>query len=449
MRVRWLLVFTLLVTVLGNFGVTRATSAAPASPAVPVLVADCKMSLAPNSSATWKICFPVDQTTTPPTQVWNNSVVVWAHGYQAPGFVPTYQDDIDGISAPNLIASRGFAFITTTYPKNGLVVLDAEKDLLALVDYFKTTYPETALPLPRKVYLAGISMGGLITTQLAEQTTGKFDGALALCGVVGDFKRQINYWGDFKALYRTLFPNVVASWPTLPISMTTEVTWTTVYQPAIYTGVISNTAAAAQLLAASKAVYDTTVPTTVLTTILGLTYFSFLSEEEAALRLGGNPVENRSTWYRGLVPANNMALNKAVPRTAASAAALTEMQKYETTGLPKIPMVMAHTILDPFVPVDQSLRYILKAKAKGVDPTKFVAYLGAQYGHCTFTQAQFAESFGTLVYLVTGIQLAQTQAVSAFVPDTELQTRLADLAAAIAVPDPNTFTRTYLPLVSR
>ena len=443
MHVRWLLLFTLLATLLVSIDFPQQAKATPAK-ATTLAAATCTETTQ-TSGSKWKICLP----TLPVT--WNDSVVVWAHGYQAPGYPATYQDTLsDGTSVPDLVTGLGYAFITATYPANGLVVIKAEADLLDLVAYFNKTYPPTA----RKVYLAGASMGGLITAQLAESNPkGVFNGALALCGIVGDFPRQVKYWGDFNALYRTLFANVVASWgATQPTSMTTQTVWESTYQPTIIAGVMSNTAAAGQLITVAKAAVDPLDPTTAMTTIVGLSYFTFLSREDSAVQLGGNPVDNHAYWYRGLGSTNDMALNKLVPRETASPAAVTAMQAYATTGQPKIPLVLVHTSYDPIVPVEQSFLYILKKQAAG--NTNVTPFLVARYGHCEFKSAEVQDSFSLLVAQVNGLTTPGTipswfpfQSTT-LISGTAVVSATNAFSATNAVPDPYVFTRNYTPLVA-
>ena len=59
------------------------------------------------------------------------------------------------------------------------------------------------------MYLVGVSQGGLVCTLAVEQNPGIFSGGLSLCGPIGDFRRQINYWGDFRVAFDYFFPNVI------------------------------------------------------------------------------------------------------------------------------------------------------------------------------------------------------------------------------------------------
>ena len=70
-----------------------------------------------------------------PSTGWNGQLVVFAHGYVAPGqpldfFHLTLPD---GTSLPLLTQSLGYAFATTSYRRNGLVILEGEDDIRQLV----------------------------------------------------------------------------------------------------------------------------------------------------------------------------------------------------------------------------------------------------------------------------------------------------------------------------
>lgn len=435
MYVRWLLIGALAAALIGNLGGAQRAAATHHSVAITPTAASC-VETPQASGSLWKICYPL------PITNWNTAVVVWAHGYEPPGFARTYQDALtDGTPIADIVTGLGFAFITSTYPANGLVVTEAKQDLQALLTFFKGSAPAPT----SRVFLIGASMGGLIATQLAEGTTGVFDGALAVCPIAGDFRRQNKYWGDFNVLYRTFFSNVVASWDPPPGITTTSTLWDTLYQPSIVAGLTANITATQGLLATSKAAVDPQHSTTVVTTVVGLARFSFLSSEDAALRLGGNPFENRTTWYRGLATiTDTMNLNKAVPRFAASPAALSAMTAYTTTGQPKIPLVVMHTTLDPIVPVDQTLLYIIKAKNAG--STSVTPYLVRRYGHCTFTAEEVQAAFAVLLSKVLGSPLPNPLPET-LVGGAAVDAIVAAFAAAEAVPDPFVFSQRRFPVI--
>ena len=140
------------------------------------------------SGAVYAICMPA---------TWNGDLVIFAHGYVAPSepwskFVEQLTLP-DGTTLPGLVNNLGFAFATTSYSANGLAVLPGVQDIKDLVDIFKAKNSGT-----HHVYLTGASEGGLVTTLAVERFPTVFSGGLATCGPIGDFRKQINYWGDFR-----------------------------------------------------------------------------------------------------------------------------------------------------------------------------------------------------------------------------------------------------------
>lgn len=435
MYTRWLMLFV--VTVIGLGSAASWGDARAATVTASIAPGTCEEGDL-TSPARYKICLPAAGT---------GDLVIWAHGYKVPADPLSFQDapPENVADLPALITGLGFSYATTTYRSNGLVVLDAKQDIIELLAKVYERNPELAA---RRVYLIGASMGGLIATQLAESNpNGAFDGALALCGLVGNFPRQINHWGNFNVLFRTFFQGVVAGWPSQPSSATNSVVWDSTYKPAITAAVMANTAAAQQLLATSKAAVDTSVPATALKTIEDLAYFSFLSVDDSAVRLGGNPFENRAYWYWG--SASDWMLNRYAPRYGASATALAAMQGYETTGQPVIPMVMVHTTLDPIVPVDQSLLYFQKVAATG--NLNVTPLLVSRYGHCNFTSDELLQSFGLLVSKVTGA--APAGELTSFMSQPELLIKAQEFLAAeqaeAAIQAQHVSTRFFLPVAVR
>ena len=142
-----------------------------------------------NVSEVYMICLPQDY------QAWKGDLVVFAHGYvdpRQPIGIP-YSELVlsDGTTIPALVNSLNFAFATTSYRKNGLTVLEGVQDILGLIQFFRANYPTN------KVFLVGASEGGLVTTLVSEQYPTAINGGLSLCGPVGDFVKQVNYWDDF------------------------------------------------------------------------------------------------------------------------------------------------------------------------------------------------------------------------------------------------------------
>ena len=436
MHTRRLALFMVAVIVLSGVGtwgeVRAATTVAAVAPGT------CAEGTLPSQSR-YKICLPSTAT---------SDLVIWVHGYKVPadplGFQDAPPDNVTDLST--MITGLGFSYATTTYRSNGLVVQDSKQDILELLAQVKAGNPEFATS---RVYLIGASMGGLIATQLAESNPNNaFSGALALCGIVGDFPRELNYWGNYNVLFHASFKDVVTAWgATQPDSTTTSSVWDATYKPIITNAVIANPTVAQLLLTISKAAYDPTNVTTAVATIQDLAYFSLLSTNDAALRLGGNPFENSAYWYSGTT--DDWALNQQVVRYSTSPTVRQALAAYETTGQPNIPIVVVHTTLDPVVPLDQTLLYMQKAQTAG--NTNVSHLLVDTYGHCNFTTAQLTQSFTLLVSKVTGLPLPVDR--TSFMTDAQVTARndafLVTETQEATIQAQHSFTRVYLPLISR
>lgn len=341
------------------------------------------------SSALSLICVPA---------AWNGDLVVWAHGYTAFNEPIDFQNlEIDGVYLPDLAQALGFAFATTTYRQNGLAILEGADDIRELV----AAFPPAAGRAPARTYLLGASEGGIITTLLIEQSPELFSGGLSLCGPIGDFRKQINFVGDFRVLFDFFFPGVLPGTPTeIPDAVIEN--WETFFVPRIHAAVIANPYGAAQLLRVARAPIDPADPASVLQTVENLLWYNVFGADDAAQKLGGNPYDNRSSWYSG--SDNDLLLNHYVRRFSADPAAIVELGKYQTTGNVTKPLVTLHTTGDEIIPFWHQFLYADKLQGASRDNVIQVPIF--RYGHCNFTAGEALAAFGLLAIRVTGSQPA-------------------------------------------
>jgi pimeloyl-ACP methyl ester carboxylesterase len=288
---------------------------------------------------------------------------------------------------PALAQSLGFAFATTSYRANGLVVLEGMQDIQELLAAARRTIPNSI----RRTYLIGASEGGLISTLLAERSPRLFTGVYSLCGPIGDFGLQIGYIGDFRVLFDYFFPGVI---PGDPIVVPRDVidNWATTYEPAVRRAVLANPSAASQLIRTSGAPVDPTDPASVATTAAHVLWYAVFSTNDAAAKLGGNPYDNRLRWYSG--SDNDWLLNSTVRRAAASPTALARLAQYQTSGQVDVPLVTMHTIRDEVIPYWHQVLYWWKTHLNGKSPLQIPV---DRYGHCNFRSDELLIGFGLLV----------------------------------------------------
>lgn len=323
-----------------------------------------------------------------PASGWNGDLVVWAHGYvafnQPLGF---YNLALGDLSLPTFAQSLGFAFATTSYRQNGLAIIEGVDDIAELVAAFPTSAGQAA----SRVYLIGASEGGIVATLFAERKADLIDGALALCGPIGDFTGQIDYVGDFRVLFDYFFPAVLPGQPTqIPAELIAS--WDSIYVPRIRSALAADPNAAYLLIRTARAAIEPGSAPSIESTTIAVLWYSVFGTNDAAAKLGGNPYGNIGRWYSGST--NDLLLNLNVKRVARSPGALTALAPYQTSGRPGVPLVTLHTTGDPIIPYWHEKLYAIKSG--GSVPEIAVG----RYGHCSFTPGEVVGAFGLLQQMV-------------------------------------------------
>ncbi len=323
---------------------------------------------------------------------WNGDLVMYAHGYVSavePLAIPEDQLYLsDGSYIPDVITDMGYAFATTSYRANGMVVQDAIIDLVELKFLFKDLFSD-----PAHTYLVGASEGGLITTKSIE-TKRCYSGGLAVCGPVGDFIRQVNYMGDFRVLFDYFFPNIL---PGSAIDIPQELmdNWETVYQPKVIEAITNYPQKTLDLLFTANAPFDPNDPETIGATVLGVLWYNVFASNDLTQRCGGNPFDNSDRYYQSL--GNDQHLNSHVKRYSANPEAVLAAQtQFATSGVFKEPLVTMHTSGDPIVPFWHERLYRQKVLENG-NPYLFNHIPVERYGHCHFNKEEVLNGFKLLV----------------------------------------------------
>lgn len=360
------------IVVAAVLGIVLLPSPARAQVAIPQPCVDGTLP----SGALSRICMPIG---------WNGQLVVFAHGYVAPGQpIAFYNLTLpDGSSLPDVVQSFGFAFATTSYRQNGLAILEGADDMLELVARFGETHST-----PLRTYVSAVSEGSLVAALLAERSPDVFFGVFATCGPIGSFNAQIDYVGNFRVLFDYFFPGIIPGSP-IAIPPTVATNWYSTYVPAIIAALAANPARAVELLRVAKAPFDQANPSTIVNTALDLLWYNVFATNDAIQKLGGNPFGNKLTLYFGST--NDLRLNFRVERFTAAPSALAALRAYRTSGDLRIPLVTLHTTGDDAIPIWQELLYLLKADPSGRG--RFIPLPVARYGHCSFTTGEVLGAF--------------------------------------------------------
>jgi|GEM_PF-318985 len=379
------------------------------------------------SGAKYRICMPTPFA-------WNGDLLVYAHGYVAPNQpVGIPEDQLylpDGTYIPDAANFFGYAFATTSYSVNGLAVKQALDDLRDLVRIFRAAHPTL-----KRVILVGVSEGGLITTLAMELYPDVFAGGLAACGPIGDFRGQVNYVGDFRAVFNYFFPGLI---PGSPVSVPDWLIadWSTYYTTTVAPVLTAPTSAISvtRLLDASGVPYIPGDATTMSEGISEELWYAVNATNDASNKLGGSPFDNTTRDY------GDTAINVGVQRYAAAPAALAEIDAYyQTTGRPQIPLVTLHTTNDQTVPYWHETLYRAKVVANNYTPRHDLITVD-RYGHCNFTSAEVIQALQLLQIRVANPPPLQTATATA--TQTSTPTATATVTATPTATTTSTATAT-------
>jgi len=338
---------------------------------------------------------------------WNGVLLLHSRGYAAEAGTP----DPAPARYREALLSAGYALAASNYGAGGWSVAEAVPAQEEAVAAFARRYGK-----PRRVIGYGFSMGGLVTTALAEREHPVLDGAIALCSSMGGSLAMMNMGLDGAFAFRTLVA------PQAGIELT---------------GIADDRANAARVAAAARKAaqtpqgrarlvlvatlagipawvppqagepdekaFDRQIAALVSTFPMGV----FLPRAEQEHRAGGTFSWNTAVDYRrqletsgqaefvgrayrqaGLnLDADLSALAQA-PRVAAAPAAVDYMARYYIpTGRPKVPLLALQALGDTVTSPSLQQGYAAVAPAAMMQ-----SLYVAQAGHCDFSSEQVLEA---------------------------------------------------------
>jgi len=290
----------------------------------------------------------------------------------------------DGTSLPGLINSLGFGFAASSFSKDGLATPEGVHDTKGLVNVLQ------GLGIPvRKYFVTGASEGGLIAVKALE-TDPLYSGALAVCGPIGSFQQEINYFDDVRVLFDYFFPDILKTGTpgesAVLIPPALQLNWFTVYEPNVLKALAANPLATLQLLSVARIPVGLNISNAGVAITGALSYNVFATNDTRAT-LHGSPFDNRTRVYSGSL--DDARLNAMVARFSADPV---NLAPYETTGILNDPLVTLHTIADPTVPFGQEALYAAKVKAHH-DSAELAQIPALAYGHCNVNTAEVTSAF--------------------------------------------------------
>lgn len=142
---------------------------------------------------------------------WNGRLVLVAHGYYSPVEMPAPPgtDEFFISSCKGLLLASGFAVAYSSYRELGWCVKEAQQDLEHLNALFVQHFGR-----PDRTYLAGVSMGGLVVTALAEKHPNRYAGVLAESGPMRGGYTILQQVYGVRVVFDYYFPGIVPGSPT-------------------------------------------------------------------------------------------------------------------------------------------------------------------------------------------------------------------------------------------
>jgi len=400
--------------------------------------------------ATWQIRVPAD---------WNGTLLLYSHGYRAPGSPNPAQDVGDPVTGGWLL-DHGFALAGSSYASTGWAIKDALADQAAALDAFEATVGH-----PRQTIAWGDSLGGMVAAGLVQRIPERLDGALAACGVVAGAVATWNQALDAAFAFKVL------------LAPDSALQLVHITNPAGNLALATQALAAAQTTAAGRArialvaaLNDTpgwANPTgpepapddyasqqlSQYANLNGTFAFPFAFRAELEARAGGNPSWNLGVDYArqlersvdrdevealygqaGLSLAEDLRALNRTPRIAPDLDAVGyAIRNIVFNGrLGGVPVLSMHTTGDPLVVAQQERAYAQTVRAAGNTGLLRQAFVH-RAGHCSFTPA---ERIGALQAL---LQRVDTGSWGEATTPEQLNAAAEALRPTLQVPTPSAF----------
>ena len=327
---------------------------------------------------------------------WNGSLVMWAHGFRGEGLELT----VDNHPLRDFLVANGFAWAASSYSRNGYDPAQGAKDTHALAQFFNGKFNR-----PKRVYITGASMGGHVTAVVAEQWPNSYDGAMPVCGVLGDYE-LFDYFLDFNLAAQTL-SGQGEQFPFGPDYLSITVPATKVALGAAFPFVLNSAGEAFAGLVQMRSggvrpvfqqgflFWNGIVPNDFL--------FGLGAGDGTLPRQPGVAVQNSDVEYHfdadpALTP-EERAFNLSIQRVTADRQArhINGIANVPPTkGNLKIPMLTLHTLGDLFVPFHMEQEYARRVAAHAGSHL-LVQRATRDFGHCSFTALELVTAFSDLV----------------------------------------------------
>ena len=292
---------------------------------------------------------------------WNGGLVVFCHAYE---FLPVVYDKSDLDATLHVFVSKGYAVAQSGYSSGGWAVREGIHDTEMLRRYFIREHG-----IPKKTYVAGMSLGSLISVAIMETEPDAFQAGLALCGPLApteEFMARRIF--DLLIVFDYYLPGLLPRLDRIPedFSPTPEIF------REISQKLQSHPEKARELVQFAGLRNNQELINTI-------GFFSMILKE-VEKRSGGNPFDNREVVYKGT--SNDAGLNKGAKRYAADRKAMLYLKKYYTpTGHLSAPLLSLQTAYDPLMPDWVKSEYFKIVRKSGESKFFFQETVPGN-GHC-------------------------------------------------------------------
>lgn len=329
---------------------------------------------------------------------WNGDLVVWAHGFRGTDLELT----VDNGPIREYLITNGYAWAASSYSRNDYDVATGVQDTHAITKRFNGLVGN-----PDKVYLMGASMGGHITGVAIEQYPNTYDGALPVCGVMGDYE-LFDYFLDINVTAQAL-AGVDSGFPVGDDFATTDVPAIKAELegfPGTFPFTLNPTGEAWKSLlelesGGDRPVYDQGF--LFWNGFAGDFLFGLGEGDGTLVRSPGVAIDNTDRVYQvDSDPAQSdleTQLNADVTRVEADRqgrAGKGLSQVPQIDGDIGIPVLSMHTLGDLFVPFSMQQDYFERVAANGATDL-LVQRAIRDVGHCSFDQLEWEQGFADLV----------------------------------------------------
>lgn len=329
---------------------------------------------------------------------WNGDLVMWAHGYRGNGHVLTVDPPAYGMRAKLL--DQGYAWAASSYYDNGFDTRAGVLSTKDLADHFRRLVGR-----PHRVYIAGVSMGGYVVGRSVEQYPFFYDGALPMCGVLGD-QTLLDFFLDYNVVAQAL-----AGMSAYPVPADYLSTVVPQIQAALGIGGI-NPLAPEPANDLGRQLRDITVQRSGGNRPGSAAAFAFWKDFLFSIAVptstGTTPAEtpgqlstNVGTVYSPNSPVDVNAIVQRVPvANPKERNKITLTQVPKIFGLPTAPVLSLHGLGDLFVPFSMETAYA-KDVARFHTGFNVVQRAVRTVNHCEFSNAEVGAAWDDLVTWVT------------------------------------------------